>query len=469
MAIVASIFLIGAVSVVSAATPQDPSWFITPGYDGSKIKASRTSSIQDTYFLGWCMFSPVGTLADTSDDVLKLSIAGGPVTGGFNISSYYYPDLVAVEVVELLIVVDGGVSGSPDGYAFYDNGPGSIWINDEEDLALTEISFSALEADFGDMSILLGFPSDPHGVYVDPVVIEPYPVVIDSPVDGDSAVQLDGLTVELINNVNVGDLEVYLFDADENILEDGTFFLTGTTVDISGVVEFGKEYNLRAFLVDSDTGDTLYATPGYVTFTVEGCIDDSDCDDDVFCNGEEVCGVSGQCEAGVEPCNADEVCDDEADQCFGKMCTESNVCDFTSECVVPGGETDGLCTRNDTLDQWEYMRIGEGGWWAFPKKAYQADDFVLAKGWDPIVIPFDVGDALCAEAPSAVLMFRPRSSNGKWRFVAGGLYPDIDWIFSFQLPYATMPDGEYESKIVSTHCGQMEESTLSYFEVDLQQ
>ncbi|MCZ6653391.1 MAG: calcium-binding protein [Planctomycetota bacterium] len=44
------------------------------------------------------------------------------------------------------------------------------------------------------------------------------------------------------------------------------------------------------------------------------CVDDTDCDDNVFCNGAETC-VSDVCEAGTDPCAADEDCNETTDFC----------------------------------------------------------------------------------------------------------------------------------------------------------
>jgi hypothetical protein len=67
------------------------------------------------------------------------------------------------------------------------------------------------------------------------------------------------------------------------------------------------------------------------------CIDDSDCDDGLFCNGMEICSL-GSCVPGVSPCFDDEICDEAGDQCVECLnnadcgpnynCS-SNVCVFT--------------------------------------------------------------------------------------------------------------------------------------------
>jgi hypothetical protein len=55
----------------------------------------------------------------------------------------------------------------------------------------------------------------------------------------------------------------------------------------------------------------------YADFTevTTGCDDDLDCDDGLYCTGEEAC-VDGQCEAGPAPCDEDvESCSEDNDSC----------------------------------------------------------------------------------------------------------------------------------------------------------
>ncbi len=46
-----------------------------------------------------------------------------------------------------------------------------------------------------------------------------------------------------------------------------------------------------------------------------GCVEDADCNDGLFCNGEELC-QSGECVSGVVPCGADQMCMEEQDTCY---------------------------------------------------------------------------------------------------------------------------------------------------------
>ncbi len=78
------------------------------------------------------------------------------------------------------------------------------------------------------------------------------------------------------------------------------------------------------------------------------CVDDSDCDDLVFCNGMETCDPQGNCLVGSDPC-PDTVCDEIADECH--PCADAAECDDGVDCTVndcQGGfcvytPDDGLC------------------------------------------------------------------------------------------------------------------------------
>lgn len=74
------------------------------------------------------------------------------------------------------------------------------------------------------------------------------------------------------------------------------------------------------------------------------CTQDSDCDDGLYCNGQEIC-VDGVCQEGTPVvcgddglfCNGQEVCDEDLDQCVsdGNPCSGDEICvEETAECVV---------------------------------------------------------------------------------------------------------------------------------------
>jgi hypothetical protein len=108
---------------------------------------------------------------------------------------------------------------------------------------------------------------------------------------------------------------------------------------------------------------------------------ETECDDGVFCNGEESC-VDGECRVGVAPCGDNEACDEDADTCV-KLCTadadcnDDNYCNGEEACVdgrcaagaVPctGGlfcDEDNnvcttLCTKNEQCDDGEFCNGAE--------------------------------------------------------------------------------------------------------------
>ncbi len=64
------------------------------------------------------------------------------------------------------------------------------------------------------------------------------------------------------------------------------------------------------------------------------CAIDADCDDGLYCNGEESC-VNGACESGERPCPPDTpcaYCDEDADACVVPACTVDADCDDGAFC-----------------------------------------------------------------------------------------------------------------------------------------
>lgn len=75
---------------------------------------------------------------------------------------------------------------------------------------------------------------------------------------------------------------------------------------------------------------------------------DEECNDDLFCNGEETC-VAGACQAGTSPCVAGEACDEAANQCVtacaidtdcddGVFCNGMETCDANTALCVSGAD-----------------------------------------------------------------------------------------------------------------------------------
>jgi len=70
------------------------------------------------------------------------------------------------------------------------------------------------------------------------------------------------------------------------------------------------------------------------------CIEDTDCDDGFFCNGHEMC-IDGSCQEGISPCLPEEICDEESSACLGCVtdvdCNDELFCNGEEICL------DGNC------------------------------------------------------------------------------------------------------------------------------
>jgi hypothetical protein len=89
-----------------------------------------------------------------------------------------------------------------------------------------------------------------------------------------------------------------------------------------------------------------------VDFTQEDCVDHSDCDDGLFCNGAETCNVDGSCEAGTPPC-------DDGDPCSQDTCFEyTSQCEHT--CIVRGlGDPccdQPICSQDPICQEQQYSQ-----------------------------------------------------------------------------------------------------------------
>ena len=74
----------------------------------------------------------------------------------------------------------------------------------------------------------------------------------------------------------------------------------------------------------------------------QACTSDEDCDDGLFCNGEESC-VKGQCRSGYDPCpddglfcNGFEECDEKNDICrqVPSPCVKDDPCNEADDCCA---------------------------------------------------------------------------------------------------------------------------------------
>lgn len=86
---------------------------------------------------------------------------------------------------------------------------------------------------------------------------------------------------------------------------------------------------------DIDSGAPSTNNDGDQTVETPECVNDSNCYDGLFCNGDEQC-INGQCREGTPPCppfEDCELCDEFSDEC-ALPCTSDDEC-FTG---VPGFE-----------------------------------------------------------------------------------------------------------------------------------
>jgi hypothetical protein len=75
------------------------------------------------------------------------------------------------------------------------------------------------------------------------------------------------------------------------------------------------------------------------------CINNNDCDDDLFCTGVETC-IDDRCVAGTNPCESEELsCNEDVDLCV--ECLNDSDCSVDTECV------DGFCEALQCIESWQ--------------------------------------------------------------------------------------------------------------------
>ncbi|HYC57644.1 MAG TPA: hypothetical protein VEL28_22110 [Candidatus Binatia bacterium] len=113
---------------------------------------------------------------------------------------------------------------------------------------------------------------------------------------------------------------------------------------------------------DPPCGDAFTCTTDSCNEDTDACDsipDDTACDDGVFCNGEEACDASSGCMDGEDPC-ADGVactvdgCDEKGDTCTGNvpddsLCDNQAFCDGEEACDANSGCTDGEDPCQDSV------------------------------------------------------------------------------------------------------------------------
>jgi hypothetical protein len=183
----------------------------------------------------------------------------------------------------------------------------------------------------------------------DPATPNPFGtmVVVDLPLNNADGSTANGLG--LPTDLRVGEFLAFEFNivADTTINPDVSYAMLG--------VEFFESAAADAQLQHATVFETIYDVD--CSFYTE-CTKDSDCDDGLYCTGEETCNADGLCEHSPPLCVEGDVCDE-----YLKMCVPCDgelddgtfiIChkeapDFKRTLIVHGGNLPGHLNHGDTL------------------------------------------------------------------------------------------------------------------------
>jgi len=107
------------------------------------------------------------------------------------------------------------------------------------------------------------------------------------------------------------------------------------------------------------TGDSCNEGADTCTAPPE-CYSNADCDDALFCNGVERCDAAGSCQPGRPPCAAGDSCDEGVDMCMAPPgchsnadCDDALFCNGTEYCDAAGSCQPGSdpCAAGDSCDE----------------------------------------------------------------------------------------------------------------------
>ena len=120
----------------------------------------------------------------------------------------------------------------------------------------------------------------------------------------------------VISNLGNGCVGVDLTTTVDGLIDLGNGVIAQLGYALDGNAPYGDFAHLACENSDvkDDTPASLSVTPKGGEVGVVACVGDLDCDDGLFCNGEELC-VEGICEEGSNPCTQDETCDEEDGLC----------------------------------------------------------------------------------------------------------------------------------------------------------
>ena len=159
------------------------------------------------------------------------------------------------------------------------------------------------------------------------------------------------------------------FDSNGSIVSyewrDGPTLL-GSTASIGATLSLGV--HTIVLTVTDDGGETAIDAV-VITVGTTGCMNDVDCDDEIFCNGVETCDAQNDCQAGTPPTLSDGVgctddsCDEVNDVVVhaandascddAAFCNGAETCDASLDCQAgtPPTTSDGLACTVDSCDE----------------------------------------------------------------------------------------------------------------------
>jgi len=132
---------------------------------------------------------------------------------------------------------------------------------------------------------------------------------------------------------------------------DGDGFSNNDEITGAGFTNIPTFPGLTPSNVSNVSGVTLSEINGFLVPVADTCVNDDDCADGLFCNGDEKC-EDQVCVAGTDPCTGDTPeCVEATDTCVAAGCQEGTppevlLYDEDDDCLL---NTDELKTYNDTL------------------------------------------------------------------------------------------------------------------------
>ena len=135
--------------------------------------------------------------------------------------------------------------------------------------------------------------------------------------------QIDGYTVLFTVEARDpdGNIAAYQWQFSDSVL------VTTPSANVSHTFDAPDFYDIFLTVKDNKGGETSQELivhvvesndielPAPAPEEAPGCINDADCDDGNFCNGIEQC-IDGECEAATPPCNENEICMEDDQQCW---------------------------------------------------------------------------------------------------------------------------------------------------------